>query len=337
MTRVTDFATYLKKFLQIYLPGVQGLSQNTIYSYRDAMTLFLRYCEDKENIKIDRFSLAHFNKERILRFLEYLETELKYSVSSRNQRLAAIHAFFQFLLREDICYLSISQEVLNIPMKRKPKSVPSFLSLDSVKLLLEQPDLSKPEEYRDLAIMTLMYDTGARVQEIIDLTVGDIRTVSPPTVTLHGKGDKTRCVPIMKETQAVILDYLEKCKLMSGEDQHKPVFTNKYREPFTRAGISYILNKYATKANSVSSDSFPEHIHPHMLRHSRAMHLLQAGVNLVYIRDILGHASVTTTEVYARADDETKRRAIEAASPSFNSVAKEWEDNPKLLDWLKSL
>ena len=308
MTRVTDFATYLKKFLQVYLPGVQGLSQNTIYSYRDAMMLFLRYCENKENIKIDRFSLAHFNKERILRFLEYLENELKYSVSSRNQRLAAIHAFFQFLMREDICYLSVSQEVLNIPMKRKPKKVPNFLSLDSVKLLLEQPDTSKSEEYRDLAIMTLMYDTGARVQEIIDLKVGDIRTASPPTVTLHGKGDKTRCVPIMKETQT-----------------------------FTRAGISYILNKYATKANAVCGESFPVHIHPHMLRHSRAMHLLQAGVNLVYIRDILGHASVTTTEIYARADDETKRRAIEAASPSFSSVAKEWEDNPRLLDWLKSL
>lgn len=337
MTRTTDFAIHLKKYLQVYLPGIQGLSQNTIYSYRDAMTLFLRYCEEREKIKIDRFSLDHFNKDRVLRFLEYLESDLKYSISSRNQRLAAIHAFWQFLLREDVSYLSLAQEILNIPMKKKPKTIPEYLSLEGVKLLLQQPNTSKANEYRDLAIMTLMYDTGARVQEIIDLKVGDIRTISPPTVTLHGKGDKTRCVPIMKETQAVIQHYLEYNDLLSVQNRSSPVFTNKYHEPFTRAGLTYILNKYAQRANEMDKHYFPEHIHPHMLRHSRAMHLLQAGVNLIYIRDILGHVSVTTTEIYARADDETKRRAIEAASPTFDASNKQWEDNPKLLEWLKSL
>ena len=228
MTRTTDFAIHLKKYLQVYLPGIQGLSQNTIYSYRDAMTLFLRYCEEREKIKIDKFSLDHFNKDRVLRFLEYLESDLKYSISSRNQRLAAIHAFWQFLLREDVSYLSLAQEILNIPMKKKPKTIPEYLSLEGVKLLLQQPNTSKANEYRDLAIMTLMYDTGARVQEIIDLKVGDIRTISPPTVTLHGKGDKTRCVPIMKETQAVIQHYLEYNDLLSVQNRSSPVFTNKY-------------------------------------------------------------------------------------------------------------
>ncbi|MGM9600933.1 MAG: site-specific integrase [Faecousia sp.] len=337
MVRTTNFAVYLKKYLQVYLPGVQGLSQNTIYSYRDAISLFLKYCEEKERIKVDKFALEHFSKDLVIRFLDYLECDMHYSIASRNQRLAAIHAFFRFLLRENVAYLSLAQDILSIPMKKKGIIPPEYLSLESVKVLLMQPDINKKTEFRDLALMTLMYDTGARVQEIIDLSVGDIRTASPPTVILRGKGGKTRVVPIMKNTQTLMVQYLSEFGLQASEKRIHPLFTNKYNQPFTRAGITYLLNKYAHRVKDGTSVHFPEHIHPHMLRHSRAMHLLQAGVNLIYIRDILGHVSVTTTEIYARADDDAKRRAIEAANPDISSEERTWTNNPKLLDWLKSL
>lgn len=337
MVQTTAFAQYLRKYLQVYLPGIQGLSKNTIYSYRDAMTLLLKYCEKYEGIKIEKFDLVHFSREMVIRFLDHLENNLNYSIASRNQRLAVIHAFFRFLLRENVSYISQAQEILGIPMKKKPKQPPAYLTLDAIELLLQQPAKSEIDELRDLALITVMYDTGARVQEIIDLTVSDIRIVSPPVAILHGKGNKTRTVPLMRKTQALIEHYLDRNNLRDAEKRCYPLFRNKYGEPFTRAGIAYLLNKYAKRAAQKKADVIPEHIHPHMLRHSRAMHLLQSGVNLIYIRDILGHVSVTTTEIYARADDEAKRRAIEAASPDIHNTAKDWEENPKLLEWLKSL
>ncbi len=337
MVRQTDFALYLKKYLQIYLPGIQGLSQNTILSYRDAIYLFLKYCEEHENISIDKISMEHFNKELIIRFLEYLERDNNYSISSRNQRLAAIHAFFRFLLKEDISYLALAQEILSIPLKKKPYVPPEYLSLEEIKVLLSQPNIDKPAEFRDLVLMTLMYDSGARVQEIIELSVGDIRIETPATIVVHGKGNKKRIIPIMKNTQKLIIKYLAEFGLNSADKRTRPVFMNKYNEPFSRAGITYLLNKYTNRINTNNPNSFSKHMHPHMLRHSRAMHLLQAGVDLIYIRDILGHVSVTTTEVYARTDDEMKRKAIEAANPNISTEERTWLNNPKLLDWLKSI
>lgn len=143
MVRTTNFAVYLKKYLQVYLPGVQGLSQNTIYSYRDAISLFLKYCEKKERIKVDKFALEHFSKDLIIRFLDYLECDMHYSIASRNQRLTAIHAFFRFLLRENVAYLSLAQDILSIPMKKKGITPPEYLSLDLVEVLLMQPDINK--------------------------------------------------------------------------------------------------------------------------------------------------------------------------------------------------
>ena len=337
MQHNTDLAYHIKRYLQIYLPNIKGLSQNTIYSYRDNISIFLRYCEDVKKFKIEKMVLSQITPELVTDFLDYLENSLHYSVSSRNQRLASLRALFRYLMQDNIEYIELTQNILNIPIKRTKNAVPEHLTVDGLELLLNQPNTKIDSELRDLALMAFMYDTGARVQECIDITIGDIRLENPPTAILHGKGNKTRVVPLMNNTKNLLKKYLGNA-LISPEMKCRPVFLNKYNGKLTRAGISYILNKYAKKANCSNSDIVPEHIHPHMLRHSRAMHLLQAGVNLVYIRDILGHSSVTTTEIYARADTEIKRKAIENASPNLqNNTLGEWNTNKNLLNWLKSL
>ena len=182
-----------------------------------------------------------------------------------------------------------------------------------------------------------MYDTGARVQEIIDLTPATIRLENPCIIRIKGKGKKTRIVPMLDKQVVLLKSYLNENSLMNPEANNHPLFFNNCKEKFTRAGITYILNKYVARANAKRPVHVPKKLSCHTLRHSKAMHLLQAGVNLVYIRDLLGHTSVQTTEVYARADSAHKRRVIEAAyqdvTPKQHPV---WAENVNMLEWLKS-
>jgi site-specific recombinase XerD len=183
-----------------------------------------------------------------------------------------------------------------------------------------------------------MYDTGARVQEIADLKVADIRIKAPATIRLTGKGNKTRIIPLMPQTMSIVKRYMADYGLLDEIKQAKPLFFNRKSEKLTRAGLSYILNKYVDQAKVNNKELFPEKMSAHVLRHSKAVHLLQSGVNLIYIRDFLGHSSVTTTEIYAKSDPEIKRKAIEEAShkvlPKEKFTTKEKED---LCEWLKTV
>jgi len=212
----------------------------------------------------------------------------------------------------------------------------NYLSLDGIKLLLEMSDQSLKSGQRNLALLSLMYDTAARVQEIIDLTPSSVRFDKPYTVKLIGKGKKARIVPLMEPTAKILKRYMVANGLLKDYVNEYPLFFNSRKEKLTRAGVNYILKKYSKMAREKTSALMPEQISCHSLRHSKAMHLLQAGVNLVYIRDILGHSSVQVTEVYARADSKQKREAIEKA---YTDVSPEeqpkWQDNDKLLSWLK--
>ena len=204
--------------------------------------------------------------------------------------------------------------------------------------MLSLPDNSKVEGRRDLAILTLLYDSGARVQEIVDLSFGDVRNVKPATVTLTGKGNKSRIVPIMPQSISVINVYMDDCKKKTVISNASPLFFNKRGEKLTRAGIAYILDKYVSCARSMRQDLFSKKASPHTMRHSKSMHLLEGGVNLIYIRDFLGHASVVTTEIYAKSNPEIKRKAIEAVSPNVLPAEKYSESQKKeMMEWLKSI
>lgn len=213
----------------------------------------------------------------------------------------------------------------------------NYLTVNGVKLLMSQPDITSAKGRRDLTIISLMYETGARVSEIANLKVKDIHIEKPYSVCITGKGMKIRLVPIMEDQRNILFRYLQESKLLEVGKMDNPLFKNYWGEKFTRAGLTNIVQNYLTKARQIDVSLIPIGLSCHSLRHSRAMHLLQAGIELVYIRDILGHSSIKTTEIYARTDSKQKREAIEKAyvkiSPQSEAI---WHNNPNILDFLKS-
>lgn len=333
--KVTSFSSYLADFLTRYLPGERGASSNTVLSYKDTFLLLVRFMKTVKGIAPERLDLKEVNKDNILAFLHWIESEKHCSVPTRNARLTALHSFFRYLQYESPAYLHMCGQILSIPIKKTLTATVTYLSLDAVKAILEGPDLTLRRGRRDLALLSLMYDTGARVQEIIDLTPAMIRLDSPYTVRLLGKGNKTRIVPLMDAQVGFLQDYMSENNLLLPHAGLRPLFTNNRKEKLTRAGITHILSKYVLLAQQQNKNLINGNVTPHVIRHSKAMHLLQAGVNLVYIRDILGHISVKTTEIYARTDSKKKREALESA---YSEVKPEniptWLANNNLLEWL---
>lgn len=332
----TDFAKYLTGFISQYLPNERGASQNTITAYRDTFVLLLDYMRQQQQKSIEKLSLADLQRNVIIQFLDWLQQQRACSNSTRNARLAAIHSFFRYVQYELPEKAYLAQQILSIRAKRTSQQGMNYLSVEGIQLLLAQPDTDTKKGRRDLALLSLTYDTGARVQEVIDLTPACLRLGKPPTIQLTGKGNKTRLVPMMSAQVNLLQRYLKEYRLDLAVAQPYPLFSNSRKEKLTRAGINYILQKYFVKAKMVKPKVLPDKMSCHTLRHSKAMHLLQAGVNLVYIRDILGHVSVQTTEIYARADSKHKREALEKAYTNVNpKETPQWVDNPSIIDWLK--
>jgi integrase/recombinase XerD len=337
MMKPTDFAKYLTDFLVVYLPTQKNISKNTIHSYRDTFKLLLHYCQDVKGLPVERLTLDGLSSQWIIDFLEWLETERKCSISTRNQRLAAIHSFFRYVQAEEPAGLFHFQEVSSIPIKKTKKTVVNYLTPEAIKLLLEQPDRHTPKGRRDLTLMSVLYDSGARVQELVDLRVCDVILHSPAVITLTGKGNKTRRVPIMQNTTSLLQSYLLENKLDKPWKNEYPLFVNNQHHKLTKEGITYIISKYVASARKEST-IVPLKVNNHMFRHSKAMHLLQAGVNLIYIRDFLGHVDLKTTEIYARADTEMKRKAIENVHLDLiDPNLPDWTKDQALLSWLSEI
>ncbi|HZK85542.1 MAG TPA: site-specific integrase [Desulfosporosinus sp.] len=334
----TDFAYYLTDYLSKYLPNIAGLSMNTIMSYRDTFSLLLAFCNTKKKLPPEKITLTHINKELIEEYLGWLETDRRCAVSTRNVRLAAIHAFYKYLQIEYPDYIYQAQQILAIPVKRTKKNTIEYLSLDAMQLLLRMPDEATKEGRRDRVLLSLLYDSAARVQELADVKVSDVRIQSPSTVKLTGKGNKSRIVPLMKPMAILLEQYLMENQLISSQTGSYPLFCNRSKDKLTRAGMAYIVTKHFDLAKQRSPQLFPDKISPHGFRHSKSMHLLQSGVNLVYIRDFLGHVDIQTTELYAKIDGEMKRKALEKSNNMVVSEKlPEWQSNAGLMNWLKNL
>ena len=333
----TDFARALSTYLSLYLPGQRNVSPNTIQSYRDTFKLLLIYCQQVRHLAIERLSISDLNDQLIIEFLTWLEEGRHNSKSTRNQLLACIHAFYRYLQIEDPIGLLSYQKILAIPMKKTPQPSVNYLTADAMQLILSQPDRTTRQGRRDATLLAVPYDSGARVQELVDLHLRDVRLDPPPILSLTGKGAKTRHVPLMSPTAALLKHHLDECRLGLNGTQDFPLFANRQRRKLTSRGVAYILDKYAACAREVSP-IIPEDKTPHVFRHTKAMHLLQAGVNLISIRDFLGHVDIATTEIYARADTELKRKALEKAYPNMISPdMPEWTDDANLLTWLAHL
>jgi len=333
----TDFAKALSHYLSVYLPGQRNVSPNTIKSYRDTFKLFLMYCKQGCGLSIEHLCLRRIDEPLVVGFLSWLEQDRKSSIATRNQRLACIHGFCRHMQIEDPVGLLSYQKILSIPMKKAPKPTVHYLTAEALKLILAQPDLFKASGRRDLTMLSTLYDTGARVQELIDLKVRDVRLDHPPIMTLTGKGRKTRQVPIMSNMESLLRQYMTETHLLQNGMQDRPLFVNRQRSKLTPKGITFILNKYVSRARSASL-IIPDNVTPHVFRHTKAMNLLQAGINLIYIRDLLGHVDISTTEIYARTDTELKRKALEKAYPDMIVTdLPQWNQDEGLLAWLSNL
>jgi site-specific recombinase XerD len=333
----TDFGKNLTSFFAEYLPGVKNLSGNTILSYRDAFRLFLVFCRDVKNLPPEKLTFKTMEDRLVIDFLEWLENERHCSIATRNQRLVALHAFFRYVQVQEPGQLYLCQRILQIPCKKCQQPIVRHLTPEQTKQLLATPDQSKISGRRDLTLLSVLYDTGARVQELCDLHVRDVRLEHPAMITLTGKGRKTRHVPILGNTVELLRSYMLERDLYQNGKLDAPLFVNQRHAKLTRGGISHILQKYAAEALPMHSDS-QQKLTPHVMRHSKAMHLYQAGVNLVYIRDILGHVDISTTDIYARADTQSKRKALENAFPDITpDVLPDWNRNENLLGFLNSL
>ena len=244
------------------------------------------------------------------------------------------------MMREDPMHLQQWKDVLAIRFKKEKQDIVKYISIEGIRAILEEIPKDTLQGRRHLTLLSLLYNTGARVQEIINLTPLSLRLNKPATIELFGKGAKKRIVPLDDAMTGLLTGYIKETGLDNPLRSKSPLFTNSWGAALTTPGITYILQRYAKQARMKNSDLIPEMVSPHILRHSKAMHLLQAGVNIIYIRDLLGHVSVTTTEIYARADSNAKREALEKAYrdigitlPKLNS----WERDPKLKAFLKSL
>ena len=334
----TDFAYYLTNFLSKYLPGIEGCSANTISAYRDAFKLLLLFARDKESIKELKLKLSVIDKDFILRFLLWIENERGCAVITRNLRLAAIHSFYLYLQREMPESMYQFQEILSIPFKKHPQKTVNFLSTDGIKALLLKPDTNTESGRKHLVLLSLMYATGSRVQEIADLRVSDVMYNDSSLVKLTGKGNKSRFVPLEVPVVKLLCQYLKDFSLIESSKRMELLFTNHSQKKLTRQGITHILKKYAGMVRKTQPGLIPKTVSPHCLRHSRAVHWLQAGVDLIYIRDLLGHVSVQTSEIYARIDGEMKRKALEKVSSyAFADEIPSWQKDKPLMEWLKEL
>lgn len=332
----TDFAVYLNKYFIDYLPNICGSTPQTIDSYRYSFILFLNYLQDEHNISADKVNISDLTWKNVLNYLDWLQRKRANGISTRNQRQAALNSFVRFLMYEFPEHLPEYQKILGIPIKKAPQKEISYLKTDGVALLIRQVDLNRQNGLRDYVILSLLYTTGIRVSELIQIRIRDLSLQTPFTLLVHGKGQKSRYIPLMRNTIPVIQKYLIEKKADRPEKREEWLFKNHMNEPFTRQGINYIVGKYVKLARRIAPDEIPPDFSPHKMRHTTAMGLVESGVDLIYIRDLLGHVSVKTTEVYARADAWHKRAAIEAASKEIVPPEEAaWDHDSSLKDWLK--
>lgn len=333
MKMINNFQQLLSNFLLNELPIVHNQSKNTITSYRDTYIQLIKFMIDVKNVKSNKIQVDDLTNEVIIDFLNWIEKEKGNSISTRNQRLAAIHSLFQYIQMQVPEYMFQCQQIIGIPYKKAEKKTIGYLDEEKTKKLLSSPDISTKKGRRDQTLLSLLYDSGARVQELADLTVGDIRLDTPAQVKLTGKGRKTRSVPLMDKTVLLIKNYLKEQKLDTPIYSTHPLFYNSQRKKLTRQGIAYILKRYANMCGI-------EEISPHRIRHTKAMHLTEANINPIFIRDFLGHTDLKVTEIYSKTSVKMKREALEKLNEKEQILPeqenKEWADDIELMDWLKN-
>jgi integrase/recombinase XerD len=336
--RPNELGKGIERFFREHLPTLRGTSRHTIRNYRDAIVLFLRFTSSQTAKAIEDLDLVDFTARQVQDFLAFLEAERHNGVATRNARLAALHTFARFLATEQPAYLAELQRVLGVPFKRGARTKPiEYLEPQEVEALLKSIDRSTPRGKRDYALFALMLNTGARVQEILDLRLCDVRTEPPCQVRLRGKGGKARLCPIWPQT-AQLLQELNGASRAGGSES--PLFVNRQGSKLTRFGVRYLLKKHIIAGAKASRTLQEKRIHPHSLRHTTAIFLLKAGVDFATISQWLGHSSLNTTMTYARADIDLKRQALMQVFPEILAPPRAGHVSSatiNIVEWLKRL
>ena len=316
-----DFSYYLSKFLKDYLVIERNMSPHTIRSYKKTFQILIDYLVNTKKFKLKDITFENVTRDIITDFLNYLEKDKKNSIRTRNQRLAAIKSFYQYCAIDEIDNIDNIRKILSIKSKKEIKKVMNYLTEDELKRILDSIDTSTKKGKRNLTLITLLYDTAARASEIINLKVEDIH-LEEKYIILTGKGNKQRIVSMMEQTKKLLINYMKENHIESGYLFN--INGKRMNHEFIRDVIKTI-------------NSLNKQISPHTFRHTRAVHLLDKGVNIIYIQEFLGHTSVNTTMEYVKVIEKSKFEAIEKANPKIDNNLPDWHDDEDLLSQLLNL
>jgi len=324
---------FIKRFFSHYLPVQKGLSKNTVLAYRDAVKLMLRFAGQTLRTALDKLTVEEIDEPLLLGFLDHLEQVRGCSTKTRNARLAAICSLFAFIAHEEPVLLLQCQQIRSIPPKRTEHKQVAYLEEHEMQAVLDAVDINSRTGVRDRGLLLMLYNTGARVSEIVGLKLSDLRLDDSPQVRLFGKGRKERSCPLWPETVAAVKALL---KIRDPRDPGvEQVFLNANGSPIGRFGIRYVTRKYGAKAHN-QQQATTKNVNPHSIRHTTAMHLLRSGNDITMVAYWLGHADIKTTHLYLEIDMETKRKMLEKADAPRVSRKTPWQD-PSILQWLDNL
>jgi site-specific recombinase XerD len=326
--------SFIKRFFSHYLPVQKGLSVNTILAYRDAVKLLICHAADTVKIAVDELAAEDISEKIVLGFLDQLEQSRGCSTRTRNARLAAIRSLFEYIARQEPVLLVHCGQIRAIPLKRAEHKTVDYLNEKEMQAVLDAVDVNSRTGMRDMALLMLLYNTGARVSEIVALELDDLRLDDSAQIRLLGKGRKERSCPLWAETVTVLKSYLH--QRAPKEPGTQPVFLNANGAPITRFGIRHITRKYGAQAQVKQRDVTTKRVNPHTIRHTSAMHLLRAGNDINMVSYWLGHADINTTHIYVEIDMEMKREMIAKAGAPDVGNKTPWQQ-PNVLQWLNQL
>jgi integrase/recombinase XerC len=333
-----DLSKAIKSFFEHHMVSQRGLSGHTILAYRDSWKLLLEFACRRQGKRSCELTLDDLKSQLVRSFLDHLESTRKNSIHTRNNRLAAIHSFFRYLSTTEPRRLAQCESVLAVPFKRHPKCIPTYLDREEVLKVFEEIDPKTQLGQRDDAILRLLYNTGMRAHELVNLNLRNLSFSRPYYIRILGKGNKERTCPLWPETVKSIKRYL--ANRSESSDDSVPLFLNNEGNRLSRFGLRYIVAHRVGEAAKICPSLLNRKISPHTWRHTTAMHLLQSNVDLNMIKSWLGHASIETTHGYVEIDLEMKRKTLESCEkllPGSKSGKALWQRDRDVLSWLSKL
>lgn len=332
MDNPTLLGPWLRRFLLDYMIGERNLARNTQRSYRDTLTLLLPFVATHQQTDVDRLTVEQVAPDLIRRFLADLETTRRCSIATRNQRLAVIHALARFISAHSPEHVAWCGMIRGISFKKAPQPVIAYLEKDEMDALLAAPDQATAQGQRDYAVLLFLYNTGARASEATNVAVADLELTHTPSVKLWGKGDKSRYCPLWSITVHTLV------ALIGDREPTERVFLNRCQRPLTRFGLHTLVERYAHKASMQMPPLATKRVSPHSIRHTTAVHLLRAGIDINTIRAWLGHVSLETTNIYAQVDLEMKAKALSLCEvDASQSSGAPWLEDKSVMAFLATL